>query len=103
MRLITINPVAQQRLAVAVPIVALVLSLFVVRPAWGHYGDLKQENEKKSGELRRLVETPIPDPGPVSPTADATSTEPPQFMGMIRQMAQKSICLIAAFDSNGAG
>src|SRR5258708_5728753 len=103
MKLISINPVAQQRLAVAVPIVAVVLSLFVVRPACGRYGDLKQDNEKKSGEIRRMVETPIPRPGPVRPADDSTSTEPPQFMGMIRLTAQKSSCLIATFDSNGAG
>lgn len=103
MRLITINPVAQQRLAVAVPIIALGLSLFVVYPAWGRYRELGQDNEKKAGELRRLNETAPPNPGHVSPAWDANSTEPPQFMGIIRAMAEKSGCFIASFDSTGSG
>jgi hypothetical protein len=41
MALATISPAAQQRLAVAVPLIALAISLFVVYPAWGRYQDLK--------------------------------------------------------------
>jgi hypothetical protein len=99
MRLATISPQNQQRLAVLAPLVALFLSLFVVYPAWGRYNDLRAENEKKGRELEALRAIPIPEPGPVRPAADDLPSELPQFLGHISALAAVANCRIVGFES----
>ena len=98
MRLTTISPENQQRIAVVVPIVALVLSLFVVYPAWGRYGELNGKIGKQRAELNTLRNSPIPAPGPIKPTADYQPSEPPQFFGMISALAQQAGCRVVGYD-----
>lgn len=103
MRLATISPQNQQRLAVLVPLVALFLSLFVVYPAWGRYHDLRAENEKRGRELEALRTIPIPEPGPVRPAEEDLPSEPPQFLGHISALAAAANCRIVGFESLPAG
>jgi Tfp pilus assembly protein PilO len=98
LRLITISPENQQRLAVLVPLVALALSLFVVYPAWGRYSDLQSKIEQQQQELNTLKSTPVPEPGPVRPAAEAQPTEPPQFLAQIAFMAAVAHARIIGFD-----
>jgi hypothetical protein len=98
MRLFGLSPVAQQRAAVLVPVVALVLSLFVVYPAWGRYGELQTKIEKQQAELRGLRSYALPKPGPVKPTVDWMPSEPPQFFGYVSALAQSAGCRMVGYD-----
>lgn len=98
MGLSNISPVNQQRIAVLTPLIALVLSLFVVYPAWGRYVDKRATIEKKRIELEKLKATPVPAPPAFMPTADDLPTEPPQFEGQISAVAAASQCELANFD-----
>jgi hypothetical protein len=98
MSLLTIKPENQQRLAVLVPIVALVLSLFVVYPALGRYRALQATIQTERNELTTLRATPIPQIGPVVPTAEDSPSEPPQFLGQIRTLAAAAGCRLSGFE-----
>lgn len=98
MSLLTLKPENQQRLAVFVPIIALILSLFVVYPAWGRYRELKMAIRAQRTELETLRATPIPPAGSVDPTAQDSPSEPPQFLGRIRSMAAETGCRLSGFD-----
>jgi hypothetical protein len=94
----SLSPVMQQRIAVLVPIIALVLSLFVVYPAWGRYGDKRAAITKKQGELTTLINTPLPPDTTATPTADDLPTEPPQIYGEITSVARAAQCDIVGYD-----
>ena len=98
MAMSTISPVTQQRIAVLVPIIALVLSLFVVYPAYGRYTETREKIEKKKAELNTLRNTPLPPRGQGQPTAVDTPSEPPQFSSQISAIASAARCDIAAWD-----
>ncbi|MCW3097138.1 MAG: Pilus assembly protein PilO [Chthonomonadaceae bacterium] len=103
MPLLTIKPENQQRLAVLVPIIALILSLFVVYPAQGRYRDLQKTIQTERKELETLRATPIPTVGPVAPTAEESPSEPPAFLGQIRMLAAETGCRVSGFDVSAAG
>jgi hypothetical protein len=98
MPFVAVRPEIQQRLAIFVPIIALVLSLFVVYPAWGRYGELNQKIAQQQSQLRDLKATPVVAPGPVAPTAADLPSEPPQFLGEMRKMATEANCRVVGFD-----
>ena len=98
MALTSISPAMQQRLAVAVPIIALGISLFVVYPAWGRYQELRSEEGRQEEQLNTLKANPVPPPGPVQPTVDRSPSEPPQFLGLVTRLANDSGCRIAGFN-----
>ena len=103
MALATISPVMQQRLAVAVPLIALGISLLAVYPAWGRYRDLGAEVTRQQEQLDTLKATPIPPPGRVEPAAARSPEEPPQFLGLLRQLANDSRCRISGFNVAPSG
>jgi hypothetical protein len=103
MPLLTIKPENQQRLAVFVPIIALILSLFVVYPAVGRYQALQKTIQTEQKELDTLRATPIPPVGTVAPTAAESPSEPPQFLGQIRILASETDCRVSGFDVSAAG
>jgi hypothetical protein len=98
MRFFTISPEIQQRLAIAVPIVALLLSLFVVYPTWGRYTALQSTALTQRKELDALRATPIPDMGAVPPAETDLPSEPPQFLGQMRLLTDMSGCRVIGFD-----
>jgi hypothetical protein len=82
----------QQRLAIFVPLIALGLSLFVVYPAWRHFGKLGQDIEGQRRELRALKEAPVITRSSVAPAADDLPAESPEFLRQIREMAEEANC-----------
>jgi hypothetical protein len=94
----SISPVTQQRIAVFVPIIALVLSLFVVYPAYGRYNATRAKIDKKKVELETLRNTPLPPATNLRPTADDLPSEPPQFLGQINAIAAATRCEMPLFD-----
>ena len=100
MRILSVSPEIQQRLAVVVPIVALLLSLFVVYPAWGRYTALRAQIRTRQNELDTLRATPLPEVGTVPPTADYHPSEPPQFLGQVGALADEAGCRIVGVDAS---
>jgi len=99
MQPLTISPENQQRLAIAVPIVALLLSLFVVYPTWGRYTTLLETVKKDQSELAELRATPIPDVGKVPPAVPDVPSEAPVFLGDIRILSSLSHCHLVNFEN----
>ena len=93
-----LSPEAQQRIAVIVPILALVLSLFVDYPAWGRYSALRTKIGQQEAELRTLKATPLPPVETGRPAVDAAPEEPPQFLAHVGAIATASNVRIAGFD-----
>jgi hypothetical protein len=98
MRILSVNPVFQQRVAIIVPIVALLLSLFVVYPAWGRYKELQTTIQKQRKDLDDLRATPLPQVGPEAPTAEDRASEPPEFLGQVSRLAGAANCRLTSFD-----
>lgn len=92
MSFFNIRPEIQQKLAIFVPLIALVLSLFVVYPAWGHYGELARKVEAQRHELEKLKAAPDIARDPVAPAADDVPTEAPQFFGQMKALAAEARC-----------
>jgi hypothetical protein len=99
MALTSISPAMQQRLAVAVPIVALGISLFVVYPAWGRYQDLQVEAGKLEKELATLKENPVEPPGPVLPADKRSDEESAGFLRLTQDLANASGCRLMGMNS----
>ncbi len=100
MQAFRMNPEIQQRLAVVVPLLALGLSLFVVYPGWGRYGQLKDKITAQRKELADLKAAEPPQPGPVQPTANDQPSEPSEFLGLITQLASQTQCTISGLDAS---
>jgi hypothetical protein len=94
----SLPPHIQQRLAVAVPLIALALSLFVVYPGWTHWRQLLAEADQKRVRLSNLQATPIPLPGARRPAAEDTPSEPPEFLADMQRIAAASGCGFVGFD-----
>jgi hypothetical protein len=103
MSFFNLSPEIQQRLAIFVPLVALVLSLFVVYPAWGRYGALNDKIAQQQRELSDLKRTPVFTPGPVKPAEDYSPTEPPTFLAQIKKLALEAHCAIPQYDISDTG
>jgi hypothetical protein len=101
MRPLTISPENQQRLAIAVPSIALLLSLFVVYPTWGRYRDLLETVKKDRADLAALQAQGIPNIGANVPAVPNLPSEPPEFLGQLRIIAQLSECTLTGFDISG--
>ena len=93
-----LSPAAQQRIAIAVPLVALVVSVFVVYPSYLNYRKLGEEIEDKAVRLNNLLQTPIPLASTIQPAAADTPSEPPEFLASIREMATEARCELVGFD-----
>lgn len=91
-------PHIQQRLAVLVPIIALLLSVFVVYPGWNRWRDLKDQIAEQQEKLERLRNTPIPVVSNRVPAVPDTPSEPPEFLASIREIAHQSNCRLVGFD-----
>ena len=103
MRFFSISPENQQRLAVLVPLLALVLSLFVVYPAWGRYSDLKTQLADKREDLAKLKATPMPQPSLKMPAVPGLPSEPPQFLAHMNALAAASGARVTGFDLTAGG
>jgi hypothetical protein len=103
MRPLTVSPENQQRLAIAVPIIALLLSLFVVYPTWGRYTALLETAKQNRTELAKLRAEVIPDVGKNLPAAADLPSEPPDFYRQLQLVAGISQCRIMNFDLGGTG
>lgn len=94
----SLSPQVQQRLAVLVPIIALVVSLFVVYPGWNNWRDLVRKAEEKRAKLQTLKNTPIPMAAAKQPAAADTPSEPPEFLASVREVAARAGCSVVGFD-----
>ncbi len=103
MSTLTISPENQNRLAIAVPIVAMLLSLFVVYPTWMRYNDLVAVVATQRKSLDDLRATPLPDVGAVPPADAGLPSEPPKFLGQLRVVAQMARCRVIGFDLGASG
>jgi hypothetical protein len=101
MRPVTISPDNQQRLAIGVPIIALLLSLFVVYPTWGRYRTLLEIVQKDRADLAALRAAPNPDVGRNTPAIPGLPSEPPLFLGQLKILAQLSGCRLVNYDNVG--
>jgi hypothetical protein len=95
----TLSPELQQRLAIVVPIVALLISLFVVYPAWGRYTTLQARIEKQKKELAAqqkdltaLRARLSQEAQKGAATVEDQPAELPEFMQKIRDMARRAHC-----------
>ncbi len=93
-----ISPAAQQRIAVVVPLVALIVSVFVVYPSFVRNREMRDEIERKTERLNNLLQTPIPLAATIQPAAPDTPSEPPEFLASIQAMAAASRCELVGFD-----
>ncbi len=93
-----IDTVVMQRAAVAVPIVAVLISVLVVYPAWGRYSRLRADVEQKEAQLKSVLSRPVPVRRSVVPTADPKPDEPPRFLEEMRAVARASRCTMVGFD-----
>lgn len=97
MRFFSISTEIQQRLAIAVPLIALLISLFLVYPAWGRNTTLSKQVETQRKQLQDLKATPLPVPGPVALSEAAVPSEPPRFLGQIRVIAANAHCDLTGY------
>jgi len=81
-----------------VPIVALLLSLFVVYPTWGRYTDLRTRIGVQRAERDGLRAAPRPDVGAVVPAENDLPSEPPKFLGQVRLLADLAGCRVKGFE-----
>ncbi|MCX6362460.1 MAG: hypothetical protein NT029_21925 [Armatimonadetes bacterium] len=93
-----IDPIVMQRAAIWVPIVAVLLSVLVVYPAWGRYSRLRADVEQKEAQLKAVLSRPVPARRSVVPTADPKPDEPPRFLEEMRAVARASHCTMVGFD-----
>lgn len=98
MRFRSISPDNQRRLAIAMPIAALLLSLFVVYPTWGRYTALLSTLTADRKALDVLKASPRPDVGPIRAVEEGLPSESPGFLGQVRRLAQLSGCRMKGFD-----
>lgn len=101
---VSASPQFQQILAVGVPIVALVISLAVVYPAWGRYGEIREQVDKQQKELATLKATPLPPRDPVLPAVNDSPAESALFLGQIVALTLAPQCRFVGLDTApGAG
>lgn len=98
MRTLTISPENQQRLAIAVPVVALLLSLFVVYPTWQRYSALRAQIGTHQADLNALKSTPLPETVAIKPAEDDVPSEPAAFQEQLRLLVQVSGCTLRGFN-----
>jgi hypothetical protein len=101
MRLNTLRPQTQQMLAIGVPLAAVILSVFVVYPAWGRYRAIRAEVARKSEELQNLKDAPQPPPETLLPAAEESPAEQTRFVGEINSLAVATRCQLRAIDRAG--
>lgn len=92
MRFFYLNPEAQQRVAVVVPLLALAISMFLVYPAWGRYRNLQEKVDKQHKELKQLTEAALPTPGPIQPAGPDQASEPAEFLGLMTRLTMQANC-----------
>ena len=97
-RFFNMGPELQKKVAVFVPIIALLLSVFVVYPAWGNYQLLKEKVDGQRLEYTTLKNLPLPKPNPKQPTAVMEPSEPPKSIGEISKIAESAGCKVTGFD-----
>jgi hypothetical protein len=93
-----VDPVIMQRAAVGVPIVAVLISVLVVYPAWGRYSRLRADVEQKEAQLKAILSRPVPVRRSVAATADPRPDEPPRFLEDVRALVRSSRCSMVGFD-----
>ena len=98
MRLTGLSPQAQQRLAVLVPVIALLISVFVVYPGYGRYRELQEQIAEHQERLNNLRATPIPLAATITPAVPDVPSEPPEFLASIRELAAATGCDLVGFD-----
>lgn len=98
MRFSRLSPQTQQRLAILVPVVALVISIFVVYPGFVRWRELQAEIADRSKRLADLRATPIPLSSTIQPAVPDTPSEPPEFLAAVREMTFSTGCDLVGFD-----
>jgi hypothetical protein len=86
-------------LAFGVPIAALLISLFIVYPAWGRYGEQQDRITHLQAELSALKAAPVPPPVRTQPAADDTPAESSQFLGQMNRAAAGAQCALISLDA----
>lgn len=94
----TAPPQTQQWLAVLAPIIAIVVSVMLVYPAWAHHGELTARTNQHYSELQTIRSNPPPPIGNRIPAAEPMPAEPSQFLGEIRNLAAGADCAMTGFD-----
>ena len=107
MRFFGVDLASQGRLALMIPLVALVLSLFVVYPTWQRYSEEAKSVEKLEHEKLELKATitqlSITPPSSVAAAEEDAPSEQPQFLEQIRRMSAASNCRLVGFEALPAG
>ena len=97
-RFFNMTPEIQQRVAIVVPIIALLLSVFVVWPGWTAYQEQAAKVEAQRTEYNDLVKLPLPKPSPKIATVVLTPSEPPKSVGELSKIAEAAGCKVTGFD-----
>src|SRR5947208_3155686 len=100
MRPLTASVQTQQWLAFFVPVIALLISILVVYPAWGVHRDLGAQVSQTQDELGKLKIALLPSMNQGIPAVDPTPAEPSQFFGEIRRLGERSGCAVTGYDTS---
>lgn len=92
------DPETQQKLAVGVPILAVIVSLIIIVPAWGRNAELTAQLGRDRAELAALRSAAPPELSGTEPAADPSPEEAAVFQTEVRSMAAKAGCALAGYD-----
>ena len=92
------KPEIQQKVAIFVPIVALILSVGVVYPGFNNYQETKAKVDTQRSEYLALKNQPLPQPNPKQATVLTAPSEPPQSVGELTKIAEAAGCKVSGFD-----
>lgn len=96
--LTNLPPRVQQYLAVLVPVIALVISVFVVYPGWKNWRAVEAQIVANEQKLQTLKETPVPVVAAKVAAAENTPSEAPEFLASVREVAAQAGCSVVGFD-----
>src|SRR5690242_11980149 len=102
MRAPTVSPATQQVVVVALPLLALAVTLLLVYPAWTQLGEARSDVAQKEKTLRTLQETPLTRER-VIPAAEDRPGEPARFLGEINDLALASGCSFKGWEVQTSG
>jgi len=90
-----------QLLAGFSPLLAVLVSLFVVYPMWGEYQRLQADIKHHGQELQALKAAPPLAPADAAAVGDEVPSEPPRFLGELTRMAAASGCKLVGYEAGG--
>ena len=100
MRPLTASTQTQQWLAFFVPVIALLISILIVYPAWGSHRELGRDISQKRDELQKLQSAILPAMNQGIPAVDTSAGESSQFIADIRQLGARSGSVVMGYDTS---